>query len=314
MKKSILRVEKVPDMVVEMLVHDYNIYSYTDISELEFNKISNEIEIILASGESKVTASLMEKLPNLKLISVFGVGYDGVDIETAKQKNINVSHTPNVLTDDVADLGMALLLATSRKIIGAQRFIEQGYWGKTSYPLTTKVSGGKLGIAGFGRVGQAVAKRAEAFNMQISYFDRSPISNISFKYYSDLAELAKDNEFLIVCLTGGKSTNHLINRQILHALGKQGILINIARGGVVNEKDLVNAINNNEIAGAGLDVFENEPDIPKDLLYKDNVVLSPHLGSATYATRKEMSTLVVKNINSFLSGKGLITPIPELAI
>ncbi len=307
----ILRVAKVPDLVVDMLSSDYDIYVYEEMSSTQLERISANVQVILASGESQVPAELISQFPQLKLIAVFGVGYDGVDMQAALANGIKVTHTPDVLTDDVADLGMALILATARRLNAAQRFIESGNWGKVSYPLAIKVSDSRLGIVGFGRVGQAVAKRAVAFNMEIAYFSLERERNSPYTYYSDLKALAQHSDFLILCVSGGKATKHLINTEVLQALGKNGILINIARGSVVDEQALVHAIQNGVIAGAGLDVFADEPIVPNALLHKDNVVVTPHIGSATVSTRCAMGKLVVENIHRFFARKPLKTPVPE---
>lgn len=311
MTQAILRVEKVPEMLVQKLSSDYEIYEYNTMSTEAFEDIANNIHIVLASGESKVNAELIEKLPNLKLIAVFGVGYDGVDLTAAFARHIQVTNTPGVLTDDVADLGIGLIIAASRQLIGAQRFIEQGHWENKAYKLTTKVSGSKLGIVGFGRVGQAVAKRAEAFNMVIAYCDKSPIENFSYTYYSDLHKLAHDSDFLIICASGGNETAKLINHSILQSLGEKGFLINIARGSVVDEDALAQAIENNSIAGAALDVFAHEPHVPSRLQNRDNVILTPHIASATTSTRQAMADLVCNNIHAYCAGKPLITPVKK---
>ncbi|WP_373099541.1 MULTISPECIES: 2-hydroxyacid dehydrogenase [Pasteurellaceae] len=307
----ILKVEKVPELVVDMLSADYTVLAYETMTAAQFAEVAETVQVILASGESSVPANLIEKLPHLKLIAVFGVGYDGVDMPAALAKGVKVTHTPDVLTDDVADLGMALMLATARRIVAAQRFIENQQWGKQPYPLATKVSGSRLGIVGFGRVGQAVAKRATAFNMQIGYFSLEQVPDSPYTYYADLSALARQSDVLMLCLSGGKTTKHIVNADILQALGNKGILINIARGSVVDEQALVHAIENHIIAGAGLDVFADEPHVPPALLHNDRVVVTPHIGSATLSTRTAMGRLVVDNIDLFFARKALKTPVPE---
>ncbi|WP_032093090.1 2-hydroxyacid dehydrogenase [Necropsobacter rosorum] len=307
----ILKVEKVPELVVDMLSADYTVLAYETMTAAQFAEVAETVQVILASGESSVPANLIEKLPHLKLIAVFGVGYDGVDMPAALAKGVKVTHTPDVLTDDVADLGMALMLATARRIVAAQRFIESQQWGKQPSPLATKVSGSRLGIVGFGRVGQAVAKRAAAFNMQIGYFSLEQVPDSPYTYYADLSALARQSDVLMLCLSGGTTTKHIVNADILQALGNKGILINIARGSVVDEQALVHAIENHIIAGAGLDVFADEPHVPPALLHNDRVVVTPHIGSATLSTRTAMGRLVVDNIDLFFARKALKTPVPE---
>ncbi|TCL03307.1 2-hydroxyacid dehydrogenase [Sodalis ligni] len=309
MPNAILRVNKVPDALADLVSSHYDLYEYLEMGAEEFNAIANDIQVILASGESTVDAVLINQLPNLRLIAVFGVGYDGVDTHAAFQQQIQVTNTPNVLTDDVADLGMALMLAASRQIFGAQRFIENGEWHGKPYKLTAKVSGRRLGIVGFGRVGHAVAKRAKGFDMPVGYYDKHPADDPECTFFPSIMELADNSDFLMICASGGPDSLKLINHEVLAALGKNGILINIARGSIIDEPALVAAIENGTIAGAGLDVFASEPDVPQALLKRDNVVLTPHIGSATQHTRRAMAELVLGNITAFYAGEPLLTPI-----
>lgn len=311
MSKAILRVEKVPDRVADRLSQDYSVFEWSKIGAKQKEVLAAECQVLLASGESKVDASLINQIPNLKLIAVFGVGYDGVDVDAAFARNIQVTNTPNVLTDDVADLGMALMLAVSRQIVGAQRFIEKNGWSARPYHLTTKVSGGRLGIVGFGRVGQAVAKRAKGFAMKIAYYDKYPLPNSEFACYQSIVELAGNSDYLMICASGGPDNAKMINHEVLTALGPNGVLINIARGSVVDETALTAAISNGAIAGAGLDVFAHEPSVPLALLMRDNVVLTPHIGSATHSTRAAMADLVIGNIKAFFAGDRLLTPVAK---
>lgn len=305
----ILRVDKVPQVLADELALAHTLYEYSKLSAEQLQAIAGEVQVILASGESKVEAALINQLPQLKLIAVFGVGYDGVDIRAAAQKGVQVTNTPDILTDDVADLGIALMLNVSRRITGAQKFIERGGWQSGAYPQSTKVSGGRLGIVGFGRIGRAVAKRAQGFAMRIACFDRNPVESSEVTYYSDLLELAKNSDVLMVCASAGKESQKLINHDVLAALGPQGILINIARGSVVDEEALAEALTLGTIGGAGLDVFANEPQVPQALLNRDDVLVTPHIGSATRATRAAMAQLVIDNIAAFYAGKPLLTPV-----
>ena len=307
----ILRADKVPQVLADELALTHTLYEYSTLSAEQLRAIAGEVQVILASGESKVDASLINQLPELKLIAVFGVGYDGVDTRAAAAKNVQVTNTPDILTDDVADLGIALMLNVSRRITGAQKFIERGDWLSGAYPQSTKVSGGRLGIVGFGRIGRAVAKRAQGFSMQISCFDRYPVENSEVTFYPDLLELAKNCDVLMVCASAGEETRKMINREVLAALGSKGILINIARGSVVDEEALVEAVTQGVIGGAGLDVFASEPHVPSALLNRDDVVVTPHIGSATRATRAAMAQLVIANITAFYAGNALLTPIRQ---
>lgn len=301
----ILRASKVPQSLVDTLSLGNDIIDLNDFTP----EREKEVEIILASGESIVKAALINRLPNLRLITVFGVGYDGVDIHAARQRDISVTNTPDILTEDVADLAIALMLSVARRINGAQRFIERGDWQGGAFPPAIKVTGKRLGIVGFGRIGRAVAQRAEGFSMQVGCYNRSDPQSQSVTYYPSLMSLAQNSDFLIVCASGGETSRHLINQDVLNALGPKGILINVARGSVVDEDELIQAIKTEQIAGAGLDVFANEPLVPNSLFNRDNVVLTPHIGSATSSTRAAMAKLVMDNISAYQAGHPLLTPV-----
>ncbi|ARU94781.1 2-hydroxyacid dehydrogenase [Tatumella citrea] len=313
MSSSLVLADKVPPALAEKLANDYQLYFYTKSSPEEIQAISEQTEIIVASGESTVNAEMISRFPNLKLIAVFGVGYDGIDVATATSKNIQVTNTPDILTDDVADLGFALILNASRRINAAQRFIEQGNWASGSFPLASKVTGKRLGIVGYGRIGQAVADRARGFSMPVACFSRHPVTDQDVKWYGDLTELAHNSDILVVCVSANPQTRGLINKQVLTALGPKGILINISRGSVVDEAALVDAITRGEIGGAGLDVFAAEPSVPEALLNRPEVVLTPHIASGTHETRADMAKLVIDNITAFQNGQPLLTPVTPKA-
>ena len=278
-----------------------------------FAKIAPHIRGIAAHGESKVPAELIAQLPALEIISVFGVGYDGVDVAAAKARNIMVTHTPNVLNDDVADLAMGLMLSAARQLPAADRYVKEGQWLQGPMPLARKVSGARLGIVGIGRIGQAIAQRAAAFNMSIAYTARSQRAELPYAYYPNSTELAKVSDYLVVITPGGAGTRKLINADVLQALGPKGILVNVARGSVIDEAALIDALEKGVIGGAGLDVFENEPNVPERLRALPHVVLSPHIGSATQQTRQAMADLAFNNLHGFLTSKKVITPVPECA-
>ena len=310
-KPKVLKQASLPDQLNTQLNALYDVYEYNNMAAGEFERLAAEFRVVLTNGEAVVSREFMERLPNLELISDFGVGYDGIDIAAAKERGIAVTHTPGVLTDDVADLAMGLMLATSRQIPGAQRFIEQGGWQKGSYPWTRKVSGARLGIIGMGRIGRTIAKRAAAFDMSISYTDRAALADMDYTFHTTLLSLAEASDFLVVCTNGGAETRSLVNRDVLNALGPEGILINISRGSVVDERALIEAIEEGTLGGAGLDVFTDEPQVPRALLNRENVVVTPHMASATWATRKEMSRLVLENVSAYFAGEPLVTPIPQ---
>jgi len=278
-----------------------------------FANIAPSIRAIAASGESKVPASLIAQLPALEIISVFGVGYDGVDVAAAKARGVMVTHTPNVLNDDVADLAMGLMLAAARQLTAADRYVKEGQWPNGPMPLARKVSGARLGIVGIGRIGQAIAQRALAFNMSVSYTARHAKTDLPYRYFANPVALAAESDYLVVITPGGAGTRQLINAEVLAALGTKGILVNVARGSVVDEAALIDALQNGIIAGAGLDVFENEPHVPEALRALPHVVLAPHIGSATRQTRQAMADLAFNNLHRHFEGHAVHTPVPECA-
>jgi len=275
-----------------------------------FAAIAPRIRAIAASGESKVPRELIAQLPALEIVSVFGVGYDGIDVAAARERGIAVTHTPNVLNDEVADLAMALVLAVSRRLVEADRYVRTGAWAKGPMPLARKVSGARMGIVGLGRIGNAIARRAEAFGMSIAYTARAEKADAPYPYFATAEALAREVDFLVVITPGGAATRKLIDAKVLAALGKKGYLVNVARGSVVDEPALVEALRAGTIAGAGLDVFENEPNVPAELLELDNVVLTPHVGSATWQTRQAMADLSFGNLQAHFAGKPLLSPVP----
>jgi lactate dehydrogenase-like 2-hydroxyacid dehydrogenase len=277
-----------------------------------FEALAPRLVGLAASGESKVPGSLMARLPALKVISVFGVGYDGIDIAAARDRGVAVTHTPGVLTDDVADLAMALMLAVARGLPRADQHVRMGLWPQGGLPLGRKVSGSSLGIVGLGRIGQAIARRAAAFGMRIAYTARNERPDSGLAYFPSARALAAEVDFLVVITPGGAGTRHLINAEVLNALGPEGYLINVARGSVVDEDALVSALLGGGIAGAGLDVFANEPHVPEALWRLPNVVLTPHVASATVQTRQAMADLAFANMLAGVEGRAPLTLVPEL--
>jgi lactate dehydrogenase-like 2-hydroxyacid dehydrogenase len=263
-------------------------------------------------GGTQTPSSLLDALPGLELISVFGVGYDGVPVAYCKKRGIKVTNTPDVLTDDVADVALALILMTGRGFGAAERYVRAGEWGKPAFPLTMKLGGRKVGILGLGRIGKAIAQRVAAMGMYVAYTGRKP-QQVPYEYIADLKALAAAADFLVVSCPGGEATKNIVNAEVLAALGKKGTVVNIARGSIVDEPALVAALKAGAIKGAGLDVFADEPHVPAELLAMDNVVLLPHVGSATRETRQAMGDLCKANLDAYFSGKGVLTLIPELA-
>lgn len=267
--------------------------------------------LVGGSGHGKIDAAFMQRFPNLGIVGNFGVGYDGVDAKWAGEHGIIVTNTPDVLTDEVADLALGLLIATVRRLPQADRYLRDGKWPGGNFPLTASLREKKMGILGLGRIGAAIAKRAEAFGLELSYHSRSPKSEVPYTYYPSLVDMARDVDILMIIAPGGESTRGIVNRAVMEALGPAGTLINVARGTLVDEPVMVELLKSGKLGAAGLDVFEKEPQVPTDLFTLENVVLLPHVGSASHYTRNRMGQLVVDNVVSFAEGRGPLTPVPE---
>ena len=267
--------------------------------------------LAVAGGHVRIDGALMDRLPELEIVSSLGVGYDHVDAREAARRGVIVTHTPDVLTGEVADLAMCLLLATIRQIPQADRFLRSGQWLKGNFPLTTTLRDRKVGILGLGRIGKAIAKRLEACDVTVEYHGRNPQADVPYRYHPTLLGMAKDCSVLLVMASGGAETHHLVNAEVLTALGPDGIVVNVGRGTVIDEAALIEALQNKTILSAGLDVFEHEPQVPPALMAMDHVVLLPHVGSASVYTRKAMAQLVVDNLASWFDGRGPLTAVPE---
>jgi lactate dehydrogenase-like 2-hydroxyacid dehydrogenase len=308
---EVLTVSHLSPPVMELLRGAYRVHDRThERDPSAFASAAPRIRAIAATGESKITRELIARLPALEIISLFSVGYEGVDVVASRERGVAVTHTPGVLNDEVADLAMALVLAVSRRLVEADRYVRSGAWAKGPMPLANRVSGARLGIVGLGRIGMAIAKRAEAFGMSIAYTSRNARSDAPYPYLPSAEALAAEVDFLVVITPGGAGTRKLIDARVLAALGNEGYLINVSRGSVVDEAALVIALRERTIAGAGLDVFENEPNVPAELLSFDNVVLTPHIGSATRQTRQAMADLAFANLQAHFAGRPLLSPIP----
>lgn len=310
-KPEILAAIKLWPTYMEMLREAFVVHDRTHLEDpAAFAAVAPRIRGVAASGESTVSAALMQQMPALEMISVFGVGYDKVDVAAARARGIPVTNTPDVLTDDVADLGVALMLSIARRIPHADKFVRAGQWPGGPLPLSRKVSGARLGIVGLGRIGMAIARRAEAFGMSIAYTTRNRRTDCAYAWHASAAALAREVDFLIVITPGGAGTRGLIDAEVLAALGPKGYLINVARGSVVDQAALVQAVTSGGIAGAALDVFEDEPNVPAELRAHENVVLTPHMASGTWETRRAMAQLAFDNLQAHFAGKPLLTPVP----
>jgi lactate dehydrogenase-like 2-hydroxyacid dehydrogenase len=276
----------------------------------DLDKVAGIVRGVVTNGHMGPDAALLDRLTALEVICSASVGYDGIAVDHARSKGIPVTNTPDVLNADVADLAIALMVMTARRLVASDRHIRAGDWArKGDYPLAASVSGKRLGILGMGRIGKAIARRAEAMDMPIAYTSRNPVAGLAYRHYPDLTALAQDSDFLVVIIPSTPETAKIVDRKVLEALGPEGILVNIARGAVVDEEALVAALRSGRLGGAGLDVFVREPHVPEALLTMDNVVLEPHVGSATVETRRAMSQLVLDNLDAHFAGKPLLTPV-----
>ena len=306
MKPDILAVEKLPPFLEDRLRATFAFHDRIgDAAALA--SIASKVRGLVALGTSTVTRELIAQFPALEIISVFGVGYDGIDIQSAHKRGIVVTNTPDVLTDDVADLCLGLILSVSREIPAAERYLRGGQWKNGAFRLARKVSGSRLGIIGLGRIGNAVVRRAEGFGMSVAYTDLKEQPGVSYRFYPTLLELAANSDFLVVSAFGGPTTRNLVNAEVLKALGPNGYLINISRGSLVDEPALVEALKSHTIRGAAIDVFANEPNVPAELLTMENVVLTPHMASGTVQTRQAMADLTFANLEAYFEGKPVLT-------
>ena len=272
-------------------------------------EVGGRIRGIQAMHLNKTDVILMDALPKLEIIACFGVGVDGVDLDAARKRGLVVTNTPEVLNECVADLAMGLTLATVRRISLGDRYVRAGRWLNGPLPFTHSMGGKIMGILGYGRIGKAIAKRAEAFGMRIVYHGRKPQADVAHKYYASLTAMARDCDVLMAICPGGAATRHIVNAEVMQALGPEGTLINVARGSVVDEQALVQALADGSLGAAGLDVFDSEPKVPEALFTMDQVVLQPHVASATHETRMAMGVLTADNLRAHFAGKPVLTPV-----
>jgi len=314
-KRELLAIGGMTPRMMEAFARNFVVYEMAAIGDPEsFLREKGEgIEAIATYGAEKVPASLIDALPNLKMISCYGVGYDGIDTAKAVERGVVVTHTPNVLNDDVANTAILLMLAVSRQLVRDDRWVRSGNWkAKGAAPLTRSIEGKPVGIVGLGRIGETIAEKLQAFSCKVSYHSRNR-RDVPYAYYSDLRQMAEEVDYLVVITPGGAATRHLVNREVMDALGPEGTLINVARGTVIDEAEMVAALREGRLGYAGLDVFEAEPHVPEELFTMDNVVLLPHVGSATAETRQAMGDLTVENIERFFAEGTVTTPVPEAA-
>ena len=258
-----------------------------------------------------IDAGVMSRLPKLEIVASFGVGYEHIDAKWAGEHGIIVTNTPGVLDDEVADIAIALTIMAVRRLPQAERFLRAGEWPTSSFPLTASLNGRTMGILGLGRIGKAIARRAQSFGLEIVYHGRQAQPDVPHRYFSSLTEMAKACDILMVAAPGGPETRRLVGAEVLRALGPDGVIVNIARGTLVDEQALIEALRTGTILAAGLDVYENEPNVPPELMALDNAVLLPHVGSASVKTRRAMAGCVVDNLVAWSEDKPPLTPVPE---
>jgi len=277
--------------------------------------VAEKVRGIAVTGQVPVNSAVLSKFPNVQIVSSFGVGYDHIDAKYAAEHNIVVANTPDVLTEEVADVALGLFIATAREFIKADKYVRSGLWLTQGYPLTVgSLRDRKVGMVGMGRIGQAIARRLDASLVPVVYHSRNPAAGISYQHYPNLVEMAKAVDTLIVITPGGPSTANIVNAEVMQALGPRGIIVNVARGSVIDEPALIQALKSGTILAAGLDVFAQEPKVPDELKALQNVVLLPHVGSASVVTRNAMDQMVVDNLKLWFSGKPILTPIPETPV
>ena len=312
MKPEILQIEPLMPEIQLRLEASYASHKLFEIRDQDalIKQVASNVRGIVTGGSSGASEAIVSALPNLEIIAINGVGTDKVDLEYARDRGIRVTNTPEVLTEDVADLAMALALAVLRQICVADRFVRDGRWVRNEdLPLARKASHKRLGVVGMGRIGRAIARRAAGFDMAIAYTDLRAFDDLPYRYISALTELARESDILVVAASGGSGSRGIINATVLNALGRKGVLVNVARGPIVDEPALVAALTGGGIAGAGLDVFADEPNVPAALLKMENVVLQPHRASATVETRLAMGELVLENLVAHFGGKALLTAV-----
>ncbi len=302
---DILQIVPLRPEVQKELETRYRVHGMAD-----FDRVASIVRGCVTNGHSGPAREMIDRMPRLEIIGSVSVGHDGIPVEYARSRGIAVCNTPDVLNDDVADLAIALMIMTARRLVVTDRYVRSGRWPREGeHPLANRASRKRVGILGMGRIGKEIGKRAEAMNNTVAYHSRRPVADVSYKHYPDLVALAKDSDFLVVIIPSTPQTRKIVSRAVIEALGPTGILVNVARGAVVDEDALVEALTGGKLGGAGLDVFVNEPQVPEVLFGMDNVVLQPHAASATHETRRAMSQLVLDNLDARFAGRPLLTEV-----
>ena len=312
---NVLLVGPPKPVIVNGLTAAFDLTRFSDVGDHDkfFAEVAPSIRAIACSATSEnIDGAFMTRFPKLEIVSSFGVGYDHMDSQWAAAHGVVLTNTPDVLTEEVADTALGLLLCTVREFPQAERYLRAGRWREKDYSLSkASLRNRTVGLVGMGRIGQAIARRLDAMRVPVVYHARRPAAGVSYRHYPNLIDMARDVDVLLVITPGGAGTRNLINADVLAALGPQGILVNMARGSVVDEAALIKALQDKTILSAGLDVYLREPDVPAELMGMDHVVLFPHLGSSSIATREKMDQLVVDNLLAWAAGKPPLTPVPE---
>jgi D-3-phosphoglycerate dehydrogenase len=308
-KTDLLVVVRYPERDMAELERHYTLHVLSDCTNRGalLAEVGSRIRALATNGEAGASAELIDALPALEIIVSYGVGVDAIDLAHAAKRGIRVTNTPDVLTGDVADMGIGLLLSIARQISANDRIVRDAQWGKAAIPLATRMFGKRLGVLGLGRVGRALTRRAAAFDMTIAYHDRVRFDDVDYTYCDSAVALARESDFLVICAAADRESQGLVSRDVFDALGPNGILVNIARGSIVDEPVLLEYLSERRIRGAALDVFWNEPSIDPRFFTLDNVVLQPHRSSATVETRGAMAQLVRENLKAFFDGAPLVT-------
>ena len=309
MPVEILQTQKLLESCEKALAQRYTVHKLHEAADKDalLREVAPRVRAI-AGGN--VDAALMDRLPEVRIIANFGVGYDSIDTRAAKDRNIRVTNTPNVLNDAVAEITIGLMIALARRIPQADQYVRSGKWPKGNFPLLSELNGKTVGIIGLGRIGKEIALRAQAMKMRVVYYGRHRQPDEPYIYYDKLVDMARDVDWLVVIAPGGKATEKLLSREVLEALGPEGYVVNMARGTLIDEAAMLELLQSGKLGGAALDVFEKEPQVPDAFFALDNVVLSPHQGSATHQTRDKMGALVVANLDAYFAGE----PLPSAVV
>lgn len=310
-RPDILMLRPMMPMVIEQLEKAFTLHKLWEAKDREAFLAPVAPKVRAVAANTVIDANLMSRLPKLEIVASFGVGYDDVDAKWAGENSIVVTNTPNVLNEEVADTALGLLLCTVRQLPQADRYLRAGKWLEKTFPLGQSLRDRTVGMVGLGRIGMAIARRLQAMNVPVVYHARHAKPDTAFRHYPNLLDMARDVDVLIGIVPGGKDTAKLIDAKVLDALGPNGIFINVGRGSSVDEQALIKALKEKKILSAGLDVFVDEPRVPKELIDMDHVVLFPHVGSSSVCTRAAMAQLVVDNLLAWKAGKPPLTPVPE---